>query len=141
MSGERDNDMGNFYTNFTARSSDHNAVVEILTKAGRTAYVAPAINGNTVFYDRDSDEQDFKAIRDVGIRVSLELEAPVLAILNHDDDILCFWLFETGEITDGYNSRPSYFDESSEDEGPTACDTQKICRAFACPQDRATLFL
>jgi hypothetical protein len=128
--------MGNFYTNFTARSADRDAVVSTLSTIGRVAYVTPPNNGNTMVYDRQSDEQDFSAIELVGTRLSLDLDAPVLAILNHDDDILCYWLFQSGQLVDEYNSCPSYFDEMSEEPaGPTECDAQKLCDAFGCSQD------
>lgn len=128
--------MGNFYTNFTVRSADRDAVIVALGNMGRVAYVAPVDNGNTVVYDRQSDEQDLSAIEQVGTRLSLELNAPVLAILNHDDDILCYWLFQSGQLVDEYNSCPSCFHEASEEpSGPTKCDAQKLCDAFGCPQN------
>lgn len=130
----REENMGNFYTNFTVRSADRDAVVDTLRAMGRTAYVAPVSNGNTVLYDRECDDQSFDAIEKVGTELSSALNAPVLGILDHDDDILCYWLFESGQLTDEYNSCPSYFDEIADPSGPSEFDAAKLCAAFGCHQ-------
>ena len=49
-------------------------------------------------------------------------------MLNHDDDILAYWLFEGGELADEYNSCPGYF--SGGDEIPAGGDATKLCAAF-----------
>jgi hypothetical protein len=127
--------MGNFYTNFTARTPDRDAVIDTLRDMGRTAYIAPTSNGNTVVYDRECDDQSFDAIEKLGTELSSALNAPVLAILDHDDDILFYWLFESGQLIDDYNSCPSYFDEMADPSGPSGFDAVKLCAAFGCRQN------
>lgn len=126
--------MGSFYTNFTVRYDDHFAVADALRSIGRTAYVAPAVNGYTVVFDCESDMQDVAAIENVGLHLSRVLETAVLGILNHDDDILCYFLFRFGQWFDSYNSCPSYFDDSC-DAGTTEFDAGKLCEAFGCTQN------
>jgi hypothetical protein len=120
--------VGNFYVNFTTRGPDQKAVANCLRSAKRTAFVGPTFDGLTVFFDEKSDTQDDMVIKDLGKRVSNDLDAPVLAVLNHDDDILAYWLFEAGELADEYNSCPGYFTDG--DETPAGGDAKKLCAAF-----------
>ena len=55
----------------------------------------------------------------------------MLAVLNHDDDILFYHLYERGAKTDEYCSTPGYF--SGEDSPPSGGDARKLCRAFESP--------
>ena len=127
--------MGNFYTNFTVRNVDQIRVGDALSGMGRDAYVAPLADGDTVFYDRESDEQNVEIIQDVGKNLSRALDTASLAVLNHDDDILCYWLFMGGELVDDYDSCPSYFEAETNLSPPSGGDASKLCEAFGCPEN------
>jgi hypothetical protein len=120
--------MGNFYTNYTLRGPSQQAVAAAL--AGRTAIVTPAQDGCVVVFDEQSDEQDSAVITELASRLSRELRCPVLAVLNHDDDILWYQLYLSGELADEYDSSPGYFDASAEPSAPAGGDAQKLCSAF-----------
>jgi hypothetical protein len=120
--------VGNFYVNYTTRGPERESVAKCLRSAKRKAFVSPTLNDITVFYDEKADSQDDKVIKDLGARASKDLGAPVLAVLNHDDDILSYWLFEAGKLADEYNSCPGYFDGG--DETPAGGDSKKLCAAF-----------
>jgi hypothetical protein len=83
--------MGNFYTNHTLRGPSQQAVAVAL--AGRSAVVAPSQDGCVVVFDEQSDYQDTHAISSLAERLSREFDCPVLAVLNHDDDILWYQLY------------------------------------------------
>lgn len=78
--------MGNFYVNYTVRSEDQATVVKAL--AGRNAFITPPSKGAIVVFDEAADSQDPDVIMAPGVHLSRELGSPVLAVLNHDDDIL-----------------------------------------------------
>jgi len=120
--------MGNFYTNYTLRGPSQQAVATAL--AGRKATVAPPHNGCIVAFDEASDDQDQERIVELAARLSRELRCPVLAVLNHDDDIFWYHLYESGQQTDEYNSSPGYFDPSAEPSAPGGGDAQRLCAAF-----------
>src|SRR5258708_3151305 len=101
--------MGSFYVNFSVKSTNQSVIRTALQQARRTAMVSPSIDGYTVVYDRGADTQDDAEILAVGTLLSQGVAAPTLAVLNHDDDILYYWLFENGTLTDTYNSNPGYF--------------------------------
>jgi hypothetical protein len=63
-------------------------------------------------------------------RLSGEFRCPLLAVLNHDDDILWYQLYRDGELLDEYDSRPNNFKEEAEDSGPEGGDAEKLCSAF-----------
>ncbi len=121
--------MGNFYVNFTARGPEQAAIVRSLRSANRKAFVGPTLNALTVYFDELADTQDGAEITHVGQVTSRDLNATVLAVLNHDDDILIYWLFEKGKIVDEYNSCPGYFDGG--EDTPSGGDAEKLCVAFA----------
>ena len=149
--------MGNFYVNHTVRAP-RDRVVTFLKKEGQTAFVSPTKVGYTVVYDKQCDAQDMYAITELGEKMSAALKAPVLAFLNHDDDLLCYWVFHQGELVEEYNSCPDYFDEEGmdidfeelglgaddgdEDPGYTT-DGAQLCRHFGTPavQDRVRSIL
>lgn len=120
--------MGNFYTNYTLRGPSPQAVAAAL--AGRSAFVTPAQNGCVVVFDEESDEQDTEIITELASRLSRELRCPVLAVLNHDDDIFWYQLYLSGELADEYDSSPGYFDPEAEPSAPAGGDAQKLCSAF-----------
>ena len=120
--------MGNFYTNYTLRGPSQHAVAKALT--GRSAIVTPQQDGCVVVFDEQSDDQNSELISDLARDLSGGLRCPVLAVLNHDDDILWYQLYLNGELVDEYDSSPSYFDPDAEPSGPAGCDAQKLCAAF-----------
>jgi len=120
--------MGNFYSNYTLRGPTQQEVAAAL--AGRWAFVTPEQNGCVVAYDEESDEQDMGVLSQLASRLSEQLRCPVLAVLNHDDDILWYQLYQIGELVDEYNSSPAYFEAAEEPSGPAGGDAQKLCSAF-----------
>lgn len=120
--------MGNFYMNYTLRGPTRQAVAAAL--AGRSALVTPAHDGCVVVFDEASDDQDQDVISELAAELSHELGCPVLAVLNHDDDILWYQLYLGGELADEYDSSPGYFDPSAEHSGPAGGDAEKLCAAF-----------
>src|SRR5262249_2983099 len=97
----------------------------------REALVTDAVNGVTFFYERAADQQREEDIVSVARTVSQDLHCHVLAVLNHDDDILLYWLFANGELLDRYNSSPSHFTDG--DNTPTGGNAVELCAAFEVP--------
>ena len=120
--------MGNFYTNYTLRGPSPQEIVAAL--AGRSAIVTPVQDGCVVVFDEESDEQETEVITRLASHLSRELSCPVLAVLNHDDDILWYQLFLSGALADEYDSSPGYFDSVAEPSVPAGGDAQKLCSAF-----------
>lgn len=120
--------MGGFYTNYTLRGPSQKAVASAL--AGRKAMVSPESRGCVVAYDEASDDQDGEVIAALASQLSRSLHCPVLAVLDHDDDILWYQLYEDGRLTDEYDSTPGYFDPSAEPSAPAGGDAARLCRAF-----------
>lgn len=120
--------MGNFYTNYTLRGPSQREVAGAL--GGRNAIVTPSENGCLVVFDEQSDDQDQQIIDDLASRLSSECQCAVLAVLNHDDDILWYRLYQDGELIDEYDSSPGYFDPEAEPSAPAGGDAQRLCTAF-----------
>jgi len=123
--------MGNFYVNYTIRSSDVDAVTNAL--AGRRAFVASVTGKPIIAFDEESDSQDPNVVKELGCHLSQVTHSPVLAVMNHDDDILMCGLFEAGECIDLYDSNPDYFESEGEPRGPIGGDAAKLCQAFDSP--------
>lgn len=120
--------MGNFYTNYTLRGPSQQAVAAAL--AERSAIVTQAQDNCVVVFDEASDDQDQKIITKLASQLSRDLRCPVLAVLNHDDDIFWYQLYLSGKLADEYDSSPGYFDASAEPSAPTGGDAHKLCTAF-----------
>lgn len=122
--------MGNFYTNYTLRGPSRQSVIAAL--AGRSAIVSPAQNGCVVVYDEESEEQNEEIIAELAVRLSGELQCPLLAVYNHDDSILWYGLYVSGELIDDYNSAPGYFAESEQESmaAPEGGNAPKLCEVF-----------
>ena len=122
--------MGLFYTTFTTSGPDRDAVSTALNKLCRTAFVSPTVDGYTVIYDQETEEQDFTEIEKLGVLLSKAFGKPVLAAALHDDDVLYLWLFQGGEQKDFYNSLPQYFDPNAEPGPPEGGHSGLLCEAF-----------
>lgn len=126
--------MGNFYVNYTLRGPDQRAVAAELS--GRASIVTPTENGCVVVFDEESEEQNQEVIAELASRLSGRLECPLLAVLNHDDDILRYQLFLKGDLMDEYDSTPGYFggeeeaDEESPVREPQGGDAKLLCETF-----------
>ena len=126
--------MGKFYVNFSVKSTDQQKMAAVLRDSGRIAIVSPPQLGYVVVYDEETDRQALSSIIQVGTLLSESANAPVLAVLNHDDRILRYWLFEQGAIVDAYDSRPDYFNKffldlnEDDDDEMKEIDTTQISR-------------
>lgn len=129
--------MGNFYTNVTLRGSNQDSIVEYMTRQNRNAYVSPTVNDCTVVYDEECESQETDILEELASGLSKQFGCPALAVLNHDDDILWYKLFEGGEMIDQYDSSPGYFDAQDEASMPEGGDARKLCRAFKAEQNAA----
>lgn len=131
--------MGNFYVNFSVKGAAPRQVADILERAGRRAIVTPSHGGYVVAYDEEADSQATRPILSVGSLLSREAGRPVLAVLNHDDDVLCYWLFEGGELADSYNSNPDAFDEEEGAPPWQVGDAEKLCASLVPAADPAAV--
>jgi hypothetical protein len=127
--------MGNFYVNYTLRGPDQQTVAAVL--AGRASIVSPSQNGCVVVFDEESEEQNPEVIAELASRLSGHLKCSLLAVVNHDDDILKYQLFLNGDLMDKYDSTPGYFsgaedddDEPSPVNGPQGGNAKLLCETF-----------
>jgi hypothetical protein len=127
--------MGNFYVNFSVKRPDQQKVADIPRRRRRTALVTLALGEYVVVTDEEADWQDDRVIQTVGELLSRETQAPVFAILNHDDDILAYWLFVDGQLVDSYDSAPDYWDSDDEFEAEAkkeqGGDARTLCKILA----------
>jgi len=123
--------MGNFYTNYTVRGVSQAEVAAAM--AGRSAVIAPPSNGAIVIFDCASEQKE-SAASELAAKLSNDLKQPVLAVMNHDDDVLWYQLYSAGKLLDQYNSCPDYFDYMGEGEmaGPKGGNARVLCEAFGC---------
>jgi hypothetical protein len=123
--------MGNFYTSYTLRGPSQQSVASAL--AGRSALVTSEHRGCLVVFDEESDEQNEEITSELASRLSGQFQSPLLAVMNHDDSILSYQLYLSGELVDEYNSAPGYFETEDEEAavaGPEGGDAKKLCAAF-----------
>jgi hypothetical protein len=111
--------MGHFYTNVTVKHDDAEMVARAVAEMHRYAVIAPPVDGFVMVYDLASERQD-GTLFDFARRLSLDLNSIAFAVMNHDDSVLYYWLFDCGQEIDRYNSRPDYFEPSDDKQGGSA---------------------
>jgi hypothetical protein len=102
--------MGGFYGSVQVRSEDRDGVkaaAESVARALRTRMlIGPVIDGWIGIYPEGSGQNER-----VGKEIAVSVGGDVLHVLVHDDDILAYWLYHGGKLTDSYWSKPGYFSE------------------------------
>ncbi len=129
--------MGFFYTNVTLQGPTRDQLIEYLTQLGRQAYLSPNVNGVTVVYDQECENQDVAVLSGLTSQLSAHFHCPALVALLHDDDIFLYQAYQNGELIDEYDSTPGYFDRDAGWLPPSGGDATKLCAAFgvSSPED------
>lgn len=130
--------MGNFYANLAMRSVDTDAIAAVLESHQRNAYVA-TVGDSTFVYDERCDAQDLDELRTLALIVARGARLPVLAVCNHDDDVLWIALADSGGAADVYDSYPGYFDGGSDQ--PKLSNLDRLHAAFDAPRDELDALL
>ena len=122
--------MGSFYTNHTVRGASQQELLDWLRP--RPALVSKTFGTTSVLLDAACESQDSRLLATLATQVSSHFTCPVLALLNHDDDMLYFELYEDGKKTDQYNSNPNCFDEDDDvvPGPPVGGDAVRLCTVF-----------
>jgi hypothetical protein len=130
--------VGSFYTNVTVRVTDEQAVQQHLASKDQRAFVSRTEGSALVVFGRDSEDQDYAVLCDLAADLSTQFKCVALAVMNHDDDVLLYTLYQRGRAIDAYNSAPAYFDEdrSAEDRGG---DAQRLADAFNVPDQASQI--
>jgi hypothetical protein len=126
--------MGGFYTNVTVRHDNPADVAGALERLERTAFLSPVVNGCCVVFDEATEDQDVAEMERLAQPLSKRLRCAALAVLIHDDALLYYVLFESGRMTDEYNSRPGFEDGS--ERSPEGGVARALAAAFDA-HDRA----
>jgi hypothetical protein len=121
--------LGNFYFNYTLKGPRREPLARSLK--GHRTLIAPEQNGCVVVLIETPSRQDIDP--QLAVRLSGEFKCPLLSITNHDDDILFYALYRSGQLVDEYDSAPDYFERSTSrrPRGPIGGDAALLCSTFA----------
>jgi hypothetical protein len=131
--------MGSSYVTHTVRATDRKKIGNLLAR--RKAMISTASSGVVVVYDKDANSQNADVLFDLAKMLSADMNAVVLVVMNQDDDVLMYWLFENGTPIDAYDSCPDYSADVAEKRGPLGGHAHILCKAFASPNVEATEFI
>lgn len=121
--------MGAFVVNFHVRISSKEAVAEVLQGMSlEAAWISGGKGPWVTVWEALASRQDTVRIQELAQAISQQLEAPLIGFLNHDSDVVCYWLFDSGKLLDEYNSCPGYFDGDSSQEESMAADCQTLVK-------------
>jgi hypothetical protein len=126
--------MGNFYTNITLAGPSQHEIAGSLQAIDRQSIVSPTRDGMTIVWDCASEAQDESGYR-LAAHLAAKFRCVSLAVMVHDDDVLYYRLYSSGNELDRYDSSPGYFTGLSTP--PSGGDAKAICEAFHAPQARA----
>ena len=82
------------------------AVAEVARAKRIKCFLGPGLGGWVGVYPEHNGQDDT-----VGAEIAHRLNADVLHLLVHDDDVLAYWFWRGGELVDSYWSLPGYFGE------------------------------
>ena len=120
--------MAGYYANITVHGPGQKEVVSYLGGAGESAYVAPAVKGNTVVFHEDLGAQERLAAG-----LSAHFHCPALLVMAYGEAVLLYELYVKGTRADAYVSSPH---EGLELDGPTPeGDPKVLCGAFGVEMD------
>ncbi len=106
--------MGRFYANLTLRTTNHAAVLEIARSTGRPSFVSAERRGSIVLFDGGEESDDPEFVHAQAELYSGSLDCAALGVINHDDSVLMYALYDRGELCDEYISSPEYFELDEE---------------------------
>jgi len=101
--------MGSFIVNLHVRDANPDAVRTAMVTLGGKHHVTDSVAHWVSVYEQRMSKQDEGWIRSLSQHLSNQLAAPVVALMVHDSDIFCYWLFDRGNLLDQFNSWPQYF--------------------------------
>jgi hypothetical protein len=118
--------VGSFYVVYMVRHGNRDAVIAALGE--RMAKVSDVEDGLIAIMDNDIEGPGILDVDEIALELSRSLAAPVLRVMNYDDDVLTYLLVESGKVVDTYDSTPGYFEGHPVD--PAGGDAAALCRAF-----------
>lgn len=122
--------MGNFYTNITVRVASSDLILPLLK--GRNAFVTPAVHGYVTVYDEKCDDGGLYP-NEFASLLSKYLGTMAIVATVHDDDILYFDVFQSGQRLDEYDSWPNYFIAGDKhDLPPEGGNPALLAKLFGC---------
>lgn len=123
--------MGGFWTSVTVRAPAREAVVAVLRRMGRTAFVGPDERGWIVVFDRACESQDDGEAVALGAELSRAFAGSALVARVQDGEALATWLFDRGYLLDRYDSWPGHF--SGAPPVPHGGDADTLCAVLGVP--------
>jgi hypothetical protein len=96
--------VGNFYTNITTVGPTQEAILAFLRESRRTAYVSPTVGDVTVVFDRECEEQRVEDLHALSALLTERFKCRAAAALVHDDSVLFFAAYDSGELVTEYES-------------------------------------
>jgi hypothetical protein len=124
--------MGNFYTNVTLYGPSQTEILDDLRNHRLNAYVSPTVGRFTVIYEQKCDTQEQGIMKRMASALSRRFECPLLAVLNHNDNVLSYCLYVNGTRIDHYDSAPGSFLGLAL--APSGGNAQILCETFGVPE-------
>jgi len=122
--------LGAFYSSTVIRSARATDVSEQLRQWKRIAYTVQC-DADVYVYDQ-ACEQDDRQLQAFSKKCSKRFDGDVISFLNHDDDVLLYFLAHRGSIVDKYDSCPGYF-SSSKRKKPRISHPEVLAERFDVP--------
>ncbi|HEY2588796.1 MAG TPA: hypothetical protein VGI81_23845 [Tepidisphaeraceae bacterium] len=121
--------MGGFYNSIHIRTLDRAAVKATVKLIARSMNIrcllGPEINGWVGVYP-DVHGQKPNISRDI----AQQIDADVLHLMVHDDDLLAYWLYRNRKLVDSYWSKPGYFGDENRVEEEKHCGHAEQFQSF-----------
>lgn len=120
--------VGNFYTSITLRNAQFDSVVREMRALNRESYVY-SDGSVSIVYDRETEKQDTTILAALAEHLADRLGTKAFAVLDHDDDVLWFQLYDGKDLVTEYCNQ----------NGPTT-DIRALARSLTDGRSRLRLW-
>ena len=119
--------MGGHYGSVQVRTTDRDAVKAAVESVATTRKIrcllGPELNGWVGIYPEGHGQDD-----SFGKDIAQQIDADVLHLLVHDDDVLAYWLWRNHVLVDSYWSKPGVLGDENLAEEEKSCGDEEQFR-------------
>lgn len=120
--------MGNKYANILVKATDPQGIARFLNDMERHAYILPPKKGYILVCEEACEMFDMEVMSEITQKLTSRCACPAVGLMNFDDDILWYRVYNQGQLVDEYCDDPAT--PGNEGNHVDERHAESICQAF-----------